>query len=219
MEDQVVEPVEQEVAEPVLVDETSQVATPVEADGAEGTPVPEHWLPEELRGNERLKGFDSPEALARAYAEAPLAQAVPESYTMPEGIPPQFGEWAKEQGLSQPQFDSILALRGKLDSEHTRVRDTVYGQGREQLFNEWGERKAENLKVAEGVFGVIPSGKKLANLIKATGEGANPIVIQALYELGSYLKEGGHIRSTNVGNQTVKDPLRARYPTMFKSEE
>lgn len=196
-------------------------STPVEPtvlDPVDDAPV-EHWLPEDLRGHERLKDFESPEALARAFAEALPAQALPDSYQVPEGFPEQFSKWAKDTKLTQEQLDAVINLNTQVQTNTERTRDNVYSQGRQQLFESWGEGKAENMKTAEAVFKVLPSGPQLAQLLRATGEGANPVVIKALHEIGSFLREGGHISNANVSGKVKTDPLRQRYPTMFKDME
>jgi hypothetical protein len=183
-----------------------------------GDAPPESWLPEDLREHERLKAFESPEALARAYAQANLAQELPETYQLPEGIPAKLGEWAKEQKLTQGQLDSMIQFKTGLDQYDQGMRSRVYTEGRKQLFNQWGEQKDANLATAEGVFRSVPSGPKLAQLLKASGEGANPVVIQFLHEVGGFMKEGGYLKNPNVSAKTKTDPLRQRYPTMFKDD-
>jgi len=183
---------------------------------AEETPAaPESWLPEDLRSNERLKGYKSPEDLARDYAKAELAQPVPEKYELPEGVPDAFGEWAKKKKLSQDQLSSVL----KLSADSTRMRAEKvakeYDAGRTELFNEWGENKAAYLSDAEAVFSAIPSGGKIAKLLKESGEGKNPAVISFMYEVSKAFKEGGFL-TKGKGAPVKKDVLKERYPTMYK---
>lgn len=211
------------VVEPILQTEQgepAQVVDPLEVK-AEGTPelVAVSWLPEDLRDNERFKDIESPEALARAYAKAELAQALPETYQIPQGTPEQLSGWAKENKLTQGQLDSIILLNQKMAQYNSDVRSNVYAQGRDSLFTSWGEKKAENLQVAENALKAIPSGAKLAQFIKTSGEGANPVVIQALHEFGSFLKEGGYLKNEVVSGKEHKNPLQERYPTMFKTEK
>lgn len=200
--------------------EVTEVADPLEeqATGEPQVAEPTHWLPEDLRGHERLKDIGSPEALARLYAEAKLAQELPETYQVPEGVPEQVGKWAKDTGLTQKQLDAMLALNDQMAQYSNTVRTNVYAQGRQTLFDSWGEKKAENLKIAENALLAIPSGQKLAQFIKTSGEGANPVVIQALHEFGSFLQEGGFLKNPNVSTKGKGDPLKARYPTMFKTD-
>jgi hypothetical protein len=212
-----------EVPEGILAteaDATTEVADPlgkqatVESEDAQ----PLEWLPEDLREHERFKDIRTPEALAKAYAEAKFAQELPETYQVPEGVPEQVGKWAKDTGLTQAQLDAILALNGRMAEYSNTVRTNVYAQGRHALFDSWGEKKEENLKIAENALRAIPSGQKLANFIKISGEGANPVVIQALHEFGTFLQEGGFLKNPNVATKAKGDPLKARYPTMFKTE-
>lgn len=211
--------------ETVLSTDTPQVSTdappvesPKEGDPPKGESPPVSWLPEDLQGNERLKKFGSPEELARAYAEADLAQALPDTYKLPEGVPEQIGEFAKKNKFSQEQLDAMIALDSGRTQHFETVKKNVYDKGRSELFQSWGDKKDENLQTAEAVLRAVPSGAKVAQLLKATGEGANPVLIQFLHEVGGFLKEGGHIVGERV--QTgKKDPLRDRYPTMFKDDE
>lgn len=188
--------------------------------GAEPTVTePTHWLPEDLRANDKLKGFETPEALARAYLDAPPPQAIPETYTLPEGMSAKMGDWAKENGFTQTQLDNVLKLQEDFRVYQTNVANKVYTEGRKQLFDSWGENKDANLKIAESVLSTVPSGAKLAQVLKQTGEGGNPLIIGFLHEIGSFLKEGGYLKGSVPRTADVKDPLKARYPTMFPTEE
>lgn len=180
---------------------------------------PTHWLPDDLRANDKLKGFETPEALARAFLEAPPPQEIPETYTLPEGMSAKMGEWAKENGFSQTQLDNVLKLQEDFRVYQTSVANKVYSEGRKQLFESWGENKEANLKVAESVLSTVPSGQKLAQVLKQTGEGGNPLIIGFLHEIGSFLKEGGYLKGSAPKSADTHNPLKARYPTMFPTEE
>lgn len=177
--------------------------------------APESWLPEDLRSNERLKGYKSAEELARDYAKAELAQPVPEKYELPEGVPKEFGDWAKKKKFSQDQLSSML----KLSADSARMRGEKvakeYDAGRTELFETWGENKAAYLSDAEAVFTAIPSGDKIAKLLKESGEGKNPAVISFMYEVSKAFKEGGFL-PRGKSAPVKKDVLKERYPTMYK---
>lgn len=179
----------------------------------------EHWLPEDLRGHERLKDFESPEALARAFAAAELVQALPESYQLPEGQPEQLGIWAKENKFSQAQLNAMFSLKDGVEQYTSEVRNRVYSEGRAELYKEWGDKKDANVAIAESVFAAIPSGQKLAEFIRSSGEGANPVVIRALHEIGNYLQEGGYLKNQDVSNKNNANPMKKRYPTMFPEDK
>jgi hypothetical protein len=195
----------QELTDPVKPDAKDRGVTGIE------------WLPEDLRGNERLKGFDTPEALARAYMATDPLQTVPDQYILPDGIPPQLGEWAKGIKLTQAQLDEAIKFKTGIDEHQTQVKKNVYDAGRKQLFDYWGDKKADNMRIAESVLSSVPSGKNIAKFLRATGEGSNPLVIQFLHDVGNYMKEGGYLKNQQVRGKE-KDPTRARYPTMFTEE-
>lgn len=180
---------------------------------------PTHWLPDDLRANDKLKGFETPEALARAYLEAPPPQEIPEAYTLPEGMSAKMGEWAKTNGFTQTQLDNVLKLQEDFRVYQAETANRVYTEGRKQLFDSWGENKDANLKTAEAVLSTVPSGQKLAQVLKQTGEGGNPLIIGFLHEIGSFLKEGGYLKGATPKAADSRDPLKARYPTMFPTEE
>lgn len=202
--------IESEAAE--TAEDTTQVTE-------ESTAAAESWLPEDLRGNERLKGFESPEALARAFADAKFEQELPDTYQLPQGAPEQLSKWAKENKFSQSHLDAMLGLQKQIFENSEKAKNTVYDQGRNELFKAWGDKKDDNIRMGNSVFESIPSGQKLAQFIKATGEGKNPVVIQALQEIGSLLQEGGFLSTNTPRIEPKKDPLKARYPTMFPKEE
>jgi len=217
--------VETPTVEPVVPVETAEGDGALNGDATIQTvaePVvtePTNWLPDDLRANDKLKGFETPEALARAYLEAPPPQEIPETYALPEGMSAKMGEWAKENGFSQTQLDNVLKLQEDFRVYQTSVANKVYTEGRKQLFDSWGENKDANLKVAESVLSTVPSGQKLAQVLKQTGEGGNPLVIGFLHEIGSFLKEGGYLKGSAPKAADTHNPLKARYPTMFPTEE
>lgn len=214
-------PVEPTVGEGALSGDTGTQSVEPETTPTGETIVaePTSWLPEDLRGNEKLKDFADPEALARAYLNAPPPQEIPESYTLPEGMSAKMGDWAKENGFTQAQLDNVLKLQEDFRVYQANVANKVYTDGRKQLFDSWGENKDANLKIAESVLSAVPSGQKLAQVLKQTGEGGNPLIIGFLHEVGSFLKEGGYLKGATPKPADTENPLKKRYPTMFPTEE
>ena len=177
--------------------EPAQQAAPVQ-----DTPPPEHWLPEDLRGNERLKDFSDPASMAKAFADATLAPEVPENYAMPEGAPEGLSKWGQENGFTQAQMDSILGKKSGMDKAQADMKTNVYEQGLNTLYETWGDKKDINLNITNRVFNAVPSGKKVLEMIQQTGEGNNPVIVEFLHEIGSMMQEGGFIPS---GKPPVKD--------------
>jgi len=138
--------------------DTSAAGAPA---SGQATPSFIETLPEDLRGSEQLKGFDSAEKLARAHLETlgklPVVPEKPEAYEIkgPDGYPVNeqfvgaFKSWAHAQGLSQAQAqglaDNYIALEQSSMAEVAK-QDS---QAINALKIEWGDKFSANTAVAD----------------------------------------------------------------------
>lgn len=170
--------------------------------GADGSATPSfiESLPEDLRGSEQLKGFDSAEKLARAHLETlgklPVVPDKPEAYqlTIPEGHPVnpelvgQFQKWAHEAGLSQDQASKIgqnyiaaeAAMLAQMQEADTEAQTAIK--------TEWGDKFDANLAVAQRavVQFCTPEEKKF---LEESRLGNNPVLVRMFHRIGEAMSE------------------------------
>jgi hypothetical protein len=118
-------------------------------------------LPEDLRGAEQLKSFDSAEKLARAHLETlgklPVVPEKPEAYVIkgPEGHPINeqfvgaFKTWAHAQGLSQAQAQGLANNYIALEQSHMAEVAKQDAQAMDALKIEWGDKFDANSAIAD----------------------------------------------------------------------
>lgn len=183
-------------------------------EGQSSTPDWRESIPSNLKDNPRFKDAESLEAIFNAYAEVKEAAVLPETITTPEGMAPEFGKWAVENGLNQKQFDAMLTQYGTI--EQARLTGIVEANktGSKALYETWGEAKKENLALANRVLEYAdPKGElKLVEFLKSPASGYaadNPMIIQLFYNLGKAMKEGGALVSADPpsDSNTQKVPV------------
>lgn len=168
--------------------------------GGSATPSFIESLPEDLRGSEQLKGFDSAEKLARAHLETlgklPVVPEKPEAYqlTIPDGHPvnaelvSQFQKWAHEAGLSQDQAAkigqnyiaaeaAIMAQMQKADNEAQTVIKT-----------EWGDKFDANLAVAQKAVVQFCTAEE-QKFLEESRLGNNPVLVRMFHRIGQAMSE------------------------------
>ena len=97
------------------------------------------------------------------------------------------------------------------------IEQAGYAEGLNTLYEGWGEAKDENLALANRVLALAdPEGKLgLGQYLssEASGyEGNNPMLVSALYNLGTMLKEGGFIKSEVPDKKEVGEMAHRLYP-------
>ena len=184
----------------------------------ESPPVVTSWadtLPEDLRGHEGLKRFSSVEELAREFTKAEQpATAKPEDYTLPEGVPQEFRKFASDLNLSQGQVDAVFTLFHNTSvAKDAELQKALSDAGEAHLVS-WGESRQENLSLAKSALTHFDKEGKLSGVLKATGWGNHPLVLEHFRQVGELLKEGGFIRTSGAPPQKKKTAAEALYPTM-----
>lgn len=187
------------------------------ASNGEPNAEPSDWrasLSKELLENPRLKDIDSVEGLAKALVEFQDGTPnVPEAMAMPEGVPAAIGEWAVGLGLTQEQFEGVLAKQQEVYSANLEGVKAANLEGEKALYEKWGEAKDENLALANRVVAFAdPDGSlELVKFLQSPESGYafnNPVILQVFHNIGKAFKEGGALKSDTPPN----DPNRKKVP-------
>jgi hypothetical protein len=180
------------------------------AGGVAGAP-PTDWfsaLPETVRGHEKLKGFKSGDEVLDFISKASTPVAVPETYTLPEGVPAETGAWAKGLGLSQAQLEGVLKQHQQVLTVQEKAMVESNKAATIKLFESWGAEKDAKLQLANRVLAMSdPDGKLgVAKFMQSRESGyamMNPLVIQMFANIAEKLKEHGFVQSGNPGTGEV----------------
>lgn len=193
-------------------------------------------LPEDLRGNEALKAYDSPEKLARAHLETlgkipvPPESADKYEFNVPEGkqVNQDFVNGAKawflEAGLSQAQA-------AKLAEQYIAFEDAqqaAFAKETEKHLSavkiEWGDNYDANVAVAQQAVKEFCTPED-AKYLDESGLGNNPALIRMFYRIGQAMSEdalkGGGVGSGGTPpklDRTAGGTPQLKFPSMEKKE-
>ena len=165
---------------PVEQAPVSQQATP----GQESAP-PTETPPQEATPTEAPP--------TNAEGNAPPERVVPaaDGYTLPEGIPTDFGHFANKLDMTQEQANGVLqAHQGMKQAEMTAVREAG-----EAYIKNWGERADYNMNLAKRAMKQHDTDGALTKFLNETGYGNHPVVLNHFFTLGQALQEGGFLKS------------------------
>jgi len=149
-----------------------------------------------------------------AEGDAPPERVVPaaDGYTLPEGIPADFGKFANSLDMTQAQADGVLqAQAGLKQAEMQAVRTAG-----EAHIKSWGERADYNMNLAKRAMKQHDANGELAKLLNDTGFGNHPAVLDHFFTLGQALQEGGFLKS-ELKAPGEKTRAQKMFPSM-KSE-
>jgi len=186
------------------------------ADGAAAVQNPSfiESLPEDIRGHEAIKNFDSAEKLARAHLET-LGKVVipPESadkyeITIPDGkqvnreFMAGFKTWAHEAGLSQKQAETLAAKY--LAFEDAQL--AAYSKAAEAQVNavkiEWGDKFDANVAIAHKAVEQFCTAED-KRYLDESGLGNNPMLVRMFHKIGLAMNDDtmGQGRQVPAGQQ------------------
>lgn len=176
-------------------------------------------LPTELLGHERLKDVKSVEDLANRLVNAKFAPEIPapDGYKLPEGVPAEIGQFAHSNNLTQEQLDSMLGEMARINQARTgNTLAELQEQGQAKL-KEWGENAQQYTKLAvDAVNYFEESNPGLKQMLKESGYGNSPQLLEVFRVAGEMLKEGGFVKGENFTPANKKTQAERMFPTQAK---
>lgn len=154
-------------------------------------------------------------------AEAPVARVVPaaDGYTLPDGIPPQFGQFAHQNDMTQAQLDNSLQVFGQVQQAQKDAELTAIENAGTELLKTWGDEATYNVNLAKRALAQNDPEGHLAEALKTSGYGNHPAVLNFLKKVGSSMKEGGFLKG-NVNTPPGKKTLaQSMYGTTHPTNE
>lgn len=187
------------------VSETAQGDTGT-GDGGEGRTV-SSWLdalPEDLKGNEALKSFEGPEALAKAYLDTkgkvPEVPESPDAYEIPiqttdeisKGLADKFRAWSHGQGLTKDQAKNLateyFAYSQEVEQSIHQLVEKAEKDGIDTIRKEWGADFDSNLVTAKKAA-IRFGGEDFAKYLEDTKLGSHPAMLRMMHSVGKAISE------------------------------
>lgn len=156
-------------------------------------------LPEDLKGNEAIKTFKSPDDLAKAYLAASKPKdgvpASPDAYTVTlEGVPSDdpllkgFLAVAHKHGLNDTAAKEIAGLYGQQFKAVMDAREKAYQAAVTELQADWGNDYQANLDAANTAAEKM-GGPALLAALKEAGLDNHPEVVRHFHRIGRAIAE------------------------------
>lgn len=200
---------------------TEQIADPTPQETVVETPVAQPETVVEATPEVPSEPVQSPpgDPVADPAAAAdPAISPGQEALVLPEGVPPQIGEFAKAQGLSQGQLDATLQqFGGILQASETQKQDALRNLGEAHLKN-WGSEADYKLNLARRALQQNDPSGGLAKALNESGYGNHPAVLDFLVTIGTSMKEGGFLKSAINRPPGKKTVAQAMYGDNHPSE-
>jgi len=149
----------------------------------------------------------------------PAPTSEPVSYKLPEGIPPEIGEFAKSQKFTQAQLDATLQQFGGIMQASEQKRGEALRQLGEAHLKNWGDQAKHRLGLAKRALAQNDPEGKLAKALNESGYGNHPAVLDFLYNLGKGMREGGFLKSAVHRPPGEKSAAQAMYGDKHPSKE
>ena len=172
-----------------------------------GSENKEHFLSEEMRGNEALSGFDNAESLAKAYLDASKPVETPDADKyefsledvkpeLLESLSSDLGKTANELGLTQEQAQGVLKHFMEKGVQTDQLIEKAVTDDREAalktLKTDWGknyDKNTELMKKAVKTFADDDTTK----FLKENKLADHPGIAKLFYEIGSKMSEGAFV--------------------------
>ena len=131
---------------------------------------------------------------------------------VPEGLPPQLAEQAMKLGMTQEQFDGTVETFQTSDVARQQAQIQMLNQQGQQYIEEnWGDQKETNINIAKQALKTFDATGELSKILRETGFGSHPLVLEFMKSVGEKLQEGGFIQSEINRPQPKRSPAAILY--------
>ncbi len=161
---------------------------------------------EEAKGDDKEQGGQE---------DADAADAVPESAegydfapVLPEGVDPkdplvnEFRKTVHGLGLSQRQAAAVVKFYGEFKAQEDVQRGRLMELADQALQDDWGERHAENLALANKAIERF-GGPELLSELRESPLGVSPVMARAFYRIGRAISEDSFAPGEKTDNQAA----------------
>lgn len=198
--------------EPVEGDEPAEGEAPKES----STDDWRQSLSEDIRNNDLVKDAESLETFV-ANAIKPSDPIDPQSYQLPENLDNEDVRKAlAETNVNAEGLEKILGVVTAKQDQESKARHNAKMEGLGTLYKGWGDKKSENLNVAQSFLEQFDPDKKLAKLLKTSQSANEPEIVDFFYRVGNAMKEDGFLKVREIAPAAKKSAAQTLYPNQGK---
>ena len=208
-------PAEPPVTPPV---ETPPVETPPVTPPAEPPPAEPPVTPPVTPPAEPPPAVTPP---AEPPAEPPEGiRVVPKAteYTLPDGAPPELGEFANKNDMTQVQLDATVRQFGSILQGTKAAEQAALKNAGDAHIKNWGENGKFKLTLAKRALQQNDPKGEMAKALETSGYGNHPAVLDFLYTIGKSMEEGGFLKSAAPRVPGKKTLAQSMYPDLPTKE-
>lgn len=131
--------------------------------------------------------------------DKPADRVIPDvdGYVLPEGMPIELAQFAKDTDMTQDQLDKTLAQFDTFNSNReVWQREQIEANGQAHV-KTWGKMKDQNLSIVRRALSQNDPEGKLKDMLNESGYGSHPAVLDFFLQVGNSMKEGGFLKGAN----------------------
>ena len=173
-------------------------------------------LSEDLRNNEKLKDAGSLEDFVAQAIKDP-SPVDPQSYELPENLDDKdFRKALSEANISADGLKGLLSAVHEQQTAQFQAAEDDRQSRLTTLFDEWGDKKDENLNLAEALLKQYDEDGNLAKLLKTSRAGNDSVVISFFHKVAKDMKEDGILKVKDSAPPKNKTAANVLYPNQGK---
>ena len=133
-------------------------------------------------------------------------------------MPLEVVEFAKANNFTQAQLDgSINEFNKIVEGAKTAEISAIRTAGEAHIKN-WGDKGKYNLNIAQRALKQLDGEGKMTELLRKSGYGNHPVVMDFLFSIGSSLSEGGFLKGSARRPPGQKTTAQKMFPNMVSKD-
>lgn len=140
-------------------------------------------------------------------------------YKLPDGAPPELGEFANKNDMTQIQLDATVRQFGAILQGTKAAEQASLKNAGDAHIKNWGENGKFKLTLAKRALQQNDPNGEMAKALDTSGYGNHPAVLDFLYTIGKSMEEGGFLKSAAPRVPGKKTLAQSMYPDLPTKEE
>lgn len=131
-------------------------------------------------------------------AETVVDRMVPDigDYVLPEGVPIEMAQFAKDADYTQAQLDRTIEKFGQVLNANEQGKQEALRQTGETHVQSWGQQKDYNLNLVQRALKQNDPEGTMSALLDESGYGNHPAVLDFFLNIGNSMREGGFLNGS-----------------------
>jgi len=130
--------------------------------------------------------------------DKPADRLVPDidAYVLPEGVPVEMAQFAKDADYTQEQLDRTIEQFSTIVNANEQGKMQAQRKAGELHVKAWGKQKDYNLSLVQRALKQNDPEGNLSAMLDETGFGNNPAVLDFFLRVGNSMREGGFLKGS-----------------------